>query len=108
MQGEAQLKELSQRLKGSGITAVITAPENRTTVTAAAITKSLGLPAAKVDGNLTSKLTKKANGGKAEEPADRAQRGLRVVENFLRQTKGDVAIVSHGQARSIRMRSVGG
>lgn len=100
-QGEQQARELAQRLRGKGITAVVSSPENRTTFTASTITRALGLPDPQTDGSLTSKLPTRLNGGREEEPGERARRGLRAVEAFVGRTKGDVAIVSHGQARSL-------
>lgn len=106
-QGEAQARDIGQRLKGRGITAVVSSAENRTIATAAAITSALGLSTAKLEPNLISKIPKSQRGGTDESQMERASRGLGATERFLAATgAGDVAVVAHGQAR--RARTQGG
>ena len=96
--GESQAEFTARWLKSRPgcCTAVLTAAEVRCQQTAKPILKALGLEAATVDANLTSKLnlTEEGTGGhghkRLETPEERAQRGLRSVQAFLAKTHGNV------------------
>jgi len=89
-QGRQQAAAAGARLRGVGLLAVVSAPEQRTRDTALAITsRALLLPAA-VDPSLTSKAYD------GESPEARAARGIAALRRFLSRTHGTVAVVSHG------------
>lgn len=89
-QGRQQALAAARRLVGVGLTAVVSAPEQRTRDTALAITMMTLLPMASVDGALTSKAYS------GESPVARGQRGIVAVNRFMAATQGSVAVVSHG------------
>ena len=94
-QGRQQVAVAASRLRGVGLTAVVTAPEQRTRDTAFAITSRAMLWPASVDPSLTSKAYE------GESPDARATRGISALHRFLSRTKGDVAVVSHGHLISM-------
>ena len=89
-QGRQQAAATGARLRGVGLTAVASAPEQRTRDTALAITSRALLLPASVDPGLTSKAYD------GESPDARAARGIAALRRFLGRTRGSVAVVSHG------------
>lgn len=98
-QGRQQVAVAGSRLRGVGLTAVVSAPEQRTRDTALAITSRALLFPASVDPSLTSKAYE------GESPDARATRGIFALRRFLSRTRGDVAVVSHGRACPAAARS---
>ena len=94
-QGRQQAAVAGARLRGVGLTAVVSAPEQRTRDTAYAITSRALLFPASVDPSLTSKAYD------GESPEARATRGIAALRRFLSRTHGDVAVVSHGHLISL-------
>jgi broad specificity phosphatase PhoE len=94
-QGRQQVAATGARLRSVGLTAVISAPEQRTRDTALAITSRAMLFPASVDPSLTSKAYE------GESPDARATRGIAALRRFLSRTRGDVAVVSHGHLCSL-------
>ena len=94
-QGQQQAAVAGARLRGVGLTAVVSAPEQRTRDTALAITSRSLLFPASVDPSLTSKAYD------GESPDARATRGIAALRRFLSRTHGAVAVVSHGHLISL-------
>ena len=94
-QGRQQAAVAGARLRGVGLTAVVSAPEQRTRDTALAITSRALLFPAAVDPSLTSKAYD------GESPDARATRGIAALRRFLSRTHGSVAVVSHGHLISL-------
>jgi len=89
-QGQQQAAATGSRLSGVGLTAVESAPEQRTRDTAYAITSRAMLSSASIDSDLTSKTYSN------ESPEARASRGAAAVRRFLARTSGAVAFSAHG------------